>query len=132
MTHHLSADRDSKNKIMKTILLAFMAILAILFLSSYGYCQDTKELMQEVAQIYTGSDGSTNNLIAGFTVAGLMGGILFGGIGFVAFVFGKRNSEFKPLIIGILLMGYPLFIKNTMVLYLVGIVLTVILFYWRD
>ncbi len=114
---------------MKNILLT---VIAIISLTSIGYCQDTQELIGQVAKIYTGSEASGNNLIAGFSLGGLIGGILFGSIGFIAFMYGKKNSEFKPMITGILLMGYPYFVKNTIAMYLVGVALTVLLFVWRE
>ena len=114
---------------MKNIILVAIAI--ILF-ASLGYCQDTQEMVGQVAKAFTGSDSSGNDLIAGFSLGGLIAGILFGCIGFVAFMFGKKNSEFRPMVLGILLMVYPYFIKNTIAMYLVGIALTATLFVWRE
>lgn len=64
--------------------------------------------------------------------ATLICGVLFGGIGFVAFVYGKKRASFKPMVIGVLLMGYPYFISNAVALYLIGIILTAALFIFRD
>ena len=87
----------------------------------------------QVAEIYTGSEGGPgSNLIAGFSLGGLIGGLLFGCVGFVAFMYGKKNQEFRPMIVGLFLMGYPYFLKNTIVLYLVGVVLISALFVWRE
>lgn len=108
---------------MKNILLA---IIVIILLASVGYCQDTKNVIEEV------TEGLGGNLIAGFSLAGLIGGILFGSIGFIAFMYGKKNAEFKPMLIGVLLMLYPYFVKNTIAMYLAGIALTVVLFIWRE
>ena len=109
-----------------------LAIIVIILLTSLGYCQDAQNIMGEVTKLYNGSESPVNNLIAGFSLAGLIGGILFGGVGFVAFIYGKKNAEFKPMIIGGLLMGYPYFVKNTIAMYLAGIALTAVLFVWRD
>ena len=62
----------------------------------------------------------------------LLGGIIFGSIGFVAFVYGKKQGAFKTLTIGILLMVYPYFITNTPALYAVGVCLSIALFFLRD
>ncbi len=62
----------------------------------------------------------------------LFGGIIFGGIGFAAFIYGKKQASAKPMILGITLMAYPYFIRNTMAMYAVGILLTVALFIFRD
>ncbi len=93
-----------------------------------------QELLKEVSQTYTSDDGQaiSNNLIGGFSLSGIIGGFLFGGIGFMAFVYGKKNLEFRPAILGIFLMVYPYFIRNSLAIYLIGISLTVVLFVWRD
>ncbi len=68
----------------------------------------------------------------GFDMAKIFGYFIFGGIGFVAFVYGKKNSFFKPMLIGIVLNVYPYFISSTLLIYIVGIALTAALFMWRD
>jgi len=68
----------------------------------------------------------------GFTWAKIVAWLLFGGIGFVAFMYGKSNRFFKPLIIGLVLMVYPYFISHTFWLYAIGIGLCVALYFWRD
>ena len=62
----------------------------------------------------------------------LIGGFLFGAIGFVAFVYGKRQASARPMVIGALLISYPYFVSNTIALYVVGIILTASLFIFRD
>ena len=64
--------------------------------------------------------------------ANLMGGILFGSIGFGAVIYGKKQASIKSMIIGGALMAYPYFIPNTILLYLIGAVLTGALFIFRD
>ncbi len=106
--------------------------MGIILLAGLGYGQDVQGLLGQAAQIYTGADVSGKNLIGGFSPWSLMGGILFGAIGFIAFVYGKKNAELKPMIIGILLMGYPYLIRDTLALYLVGIALTAALYFFRE
>ena len=67
-----------------------------------------------------------------FSLASLIGGFLFGGIGFVAFVYGKKSSLFKPMIIGIALMAYPYFFPSTLAMYTIGAVLTAALYFFRE
>lgn len=67
-----------------------------------------------------------------FSMASIIGGILFGGIGFVAFVYGKKLSLFKTMIIGIALMVYPYFFSNTMAMYGIGLALTAALYIFRE
>ena len=62
----------------------------------------------------------------------LIGGIIFGSIGFAAFIYGKKQASFKPMIIGITLMAYPYFIPNTIAMYAVGVLLAAALFVFRD
>ncbi len=58
--------------------------------------------------------------------------IIFGAIGFAAFVYGKKNKSVRPMIIGFALMAYPYFFSGTLLLYLVGIALTAALYFWRE
>ena len=57
---------------------------------------------------------------------------IFGAIGFVAFVYGKRMTKWRTMTIGIVLMAYPYFISVTWVMYVIGIILTAALYFWRD
>lgn len=66
------------------------------------------------------------------SMGNILGGILFGGIGFVAFVYGKKMSSFKPMALGIVLMGFPYFVRNTVLLYVIGAALTAALYFFRD
>jgi len=63
-----------------------------------------------------------------FTPANLIGSMLFGLIGFAAFVYSKKTSSIKALLIGVALMVYPYFVPQTWLLYTVGCVLTAALF----
>ncbi|MFA5271226.1 MAG: hypothetical protein WC412_02660 [Candidatus Omnitrophota bacterium] len=65
------------------------------------------------------------------TIANIIGGILFGGIGFVALVYGKKQGSLKAMTIGALLLVYPYFVTNSILLYFIGIVLTIALLIFR-
>lgn len=67
-----------------------------------------------------------------FTAANLFGQILFGAIGLAAFIYGKKQSSFRAMILGVAIMAYPYFVTETWLLYTIGIVLTALLFVWRD
>jgi hypothetical protein len=67
-----------------------------------------------------------------FSFANLIAGFIFSGVGLVAFVYGKKQGSFRPLVIGIALMAYPYFLTSTFWLYAVGIGLCLLLYYWRD
>jgi len=67
-----------------------------------------------------------------FSGANLIGGMLFGSIGFVAFIYGKRMQVWKPMFLGLALMVYPYFVTNDVVLFALGAVGTAALFLFRD
>lgn len=67
-----------------------------------------------------------------FSGANLIGGLLFGSIGFVAFVYGKRMHVWKPMFLGLALMVYPYFVSNDIALFALGTVGTAALFVFPD
>jgi hypothetical protein len=67
-----------------------------------------------------------------FSAAKIAACIIFSSIGFVAFVYGKKNQFFRAMIVGFALMIYPYFIPGAFLLYLIGIILTAALYFWRD
>ena len=67
-----------------------------------------------------------------FTAANLFGQILFGAIGLAAFVYGKKQSSFKTMLLAVAIMGFPYVVSETWLLYAIGGVLTSLLFIWRD
>lgn len=62
----------------------------------------------------------------------LFANLLFSAIGFVALCYAKKQGLWKTALIGVLLMCYPYFISGTLLLYGVGIALTVCLFIFTD
>ena len=58
--------------------------------------------------------------------------ILFGIIGWYAFLHGKREKSWRPMVIGIVLMVYPYFITNAWMAFAVGIALCLALYFWRE
>jgi hypothetical protein len=64
--------------------------------------------------------------------ANLIGGLIFGSVGFVAFIYGKRMHLWKPMLCGIALMVYPYFIADTAILFAIGALGTGALFFLRD
>ena len=63
-----------------------------------------------------------------FSISNIIGGLIFGSVGFVAFVYGKKQAEFKPMVLAIALMAYPYFVSNTLAIYAIGGILTALLF----
>jgi hypothetical protein len=67
-----------------------------------------------------------------FSPSNLFAGLIFGSIGLGAFIYGKKNAFWRPMVIGIILMAYPYFLSGTLLIYLIGIVLTAALYFWRE
>ena len=55
--------------------------------------------------------------------AALFGSVLFGAVGFVAFIYGKKMVLWKPMVFGGALMVYPYFVPQTWLIYTTGCVL---------
>jgi len=71
----------------------------------------------------------------GFTLpstAYIIGAILFGMIGWVAYRYGKKTGHQYVKWIGVALMLYPYVISETWLMYLVGIGLCGACYYYRD
>ena len=47
-----------------------------------------------------------------FSPSNLFAGIIFGSIGLGAFIYGKKNAFWRPVVIGIMLMAYPYFFQG--------------------
>jgi len=65
-------------------------------------------------------------------MASFIGSMIFGTIGFIAFVYGKKMQQYKTFGIGIALIAFPYFVSNTLCMYLIGTALTVSLFFFKD
>ncbi len=64
--------------------------------------------------------------------ANIVAGIVFGTIGFAAFIYGKKQALMRPMLLGVILMAYPYFVSNVWLLYLIGIALSAGLYVWRE
>lgn len=62
----------------------------------------------------------------------LFAGLVFGVIGFAAFMYGKKQARFSPMAIGTALMAYPYFVSAAWLLWGIGIALCAALYYFRD
>jgi hypothetical protein len=87
----------------------------------------TNEELSAVISGYGLSSSSMN-----FNWAHLMGGVIFGIIGFCAFNYGRKEKHYRALAIGIVLMVYPYFVPNAILLYLLGIGFSSLLYFWRE
>jgi hypothetical protein len=57
--------------------------------------------------------------------------VIFSVVGLAAFRYGKKNSETRPLVLGVLLMLYGYFVSDAWLSLLVGGLLTALIFYPR-
>ena len=92
---------------------------------------NAQNLDQALGQLSDGLGSPLGAMASGFSVANLIGNLIFSGIGFVAFIYGKKNAEYTIMVIGLILMAYPYFITNTIWMYVIGIALTAVIYYLR-
>jgi hypothetical protein len=59
-------------------------------------------------------------------------GLIFSGIGFVAFRYGRKMELLPPTLIGLVLMVYPWFVSRPLWLLLIGLGLTAALWLVRE
>jgi hypothetical protein len=70
-------------------------------------------------------------MTAAVSVSSLLWGLLFGSVGLGFFIFGKKQKAVVPLVCGLVLMVFPYFISNTLLLVAIGIVLMAIPWFVR-
>lgn len=58
--------------------------------------------------------------------------VVFGGIGFVAFRYGRKMQRTPPVVLGMALMVYPLLVSRPLWTVVVGVALTGGLWLWRE
>jgi predicted membrane protein len=61
----------------------------------------------------------------------LLWGLLFGSVGLGFFIYGKKQRAVVPLVCGLVLMIFPYFVSNTILLVVVGVVLIAIPYFVR-
>ena len=62
----------------------------------------------------------------------ILGWLVFGGIGMIAVGYAKMKEMWQPFVLGVALMIFPYFIPSGAPLWLVGLALTVALFFTKD
>jgi hypothetical protein len=63
--------------------------------------------------------------------AWLLWGLLFGSIGLGYFIYGKKQRAVVPLVCGLVLMAFPYFVTNLVLLVCIGAVLCAIPYFLR-
>ena len=64
-------------------------------------------------------------------MAQIIWGVIFGSIGLGYFIYGKKQQVAMPMICGLGLMLYPYFVSNTILLVLLGAVLSALPYFFR-
>jgi hypothetical protein len=57
--------------------------------------------------------------------------VIFGSIGLAYFVYGKRQRSVVPFVAGLGLMFFPYFVSNTVLLVIIGVLLSAIPYFVR-
>jgi len=65
-------------------------------------------------------------------ISNIVGGLIFGSIGFVAFIYGKKMAFYRTMSIGLVLMIFPYFVSGNLALYGIGAALCCALYFWKD
>jgi hypothetical protein len=53
----------------------------------------------------------------------LLASLLISSMGFVAFMYGKRQRRLPQMLVGVLLMGFPYFVSNVLLMFGLAVVL---------
>lgn len=61
----------------------------------------------------------------------LLWGLVFGSVGFAYFMYGKKQRALVPALAGVILMVYPYFVTNTVLLVVVGAALMALPYFVR-
>ena len=59
-----------------------------------------------------------------FSAVNILGNLLFSGIGYIAYSYGKKMDKTRVMIQGVVLMGYSYVVSDTVWMYVIGAALT--------
>lgn len=65
------------------------------------------------------------------STAALLWGLLFGSLGAGFFVYGKKQGQVVPLVCGLLLIVFPYFVTNTLLMVAIGSALVAVPYFYR-
>ena len=83
-------------------------------------------------RISTSRRSGYDGVVPEFDVSAMLLGVLFSGIGFVALRHGRKMELVPPVVLGMALMVYPLFVSKPVWMAAVGVCLTSGLWLWRE
>lgn len=67
-----------------------------------------------------------------FSAANIIGNLLFSGLGYIAYSYGRKMNNMRVMIQGGVLLGYSYIVSDTLWLYAIGVVLTGWIWFTRD
>lgn len=67
-----------------------------------------------------------------FSFANIIGNLLFSGIGYIAYSYGKKMDKTRVMLTGVVLMGYSYVVSDTLWMYAIGSVLTAYVWITRN
>jgi hypothetical protein len=67
-----------------------------------------------------------------FSGGELLADLIFGVIGMAAFAYGKKQGQWKTALLAVAIMCYPYFVSGALLLWGIGVVLTLALFVFHD
>jgi hypothetical protein len=109
----------------KRIILLILAAMA-------AGCAYADELSDVTGMSLTASlPPAAQALIGGFSVWGMVWGTLFGAVGVFAFLYGKKKANAPFIFIGVLLCIYPFVVRDAMITFIVGALLSGSLYFFR-
>lgn len=117
----------SKCSLLLAVLSVFL-LAGVLRAQPASVDPGVQDALDQYLEVYTGDDLAEGS----FGLGKIIGWLVFGAVGFVAFVYGKKQQLFIPLGIGLALMIYPYFVSNTILLYVIGAVLCGALYFFRQ
>ena len=63
-----------------------------------------------------------------FDVGSIIASLIIGGVGFVAFMYGKKQHRVPHMVAGVLLMVYPYFIPDALLMCVIGVAILGLLY----
>ena len=86
---------------------------------------DATEILQQANGLAQQSP-TNNSLFFGLSMWGIIATLIFSGVGFIYFRYGKSTNNIPMLACGILLLGYPYIVTDTTYIVVIGVALFIL------
>jgi len=103
-----------------------LAITFVIIAVSSGLllCDQVDDMLNNTAPAQQTATQQAGALIGGLSAGALLWGLIFSSIGVGFFLYGRKKSNLKLMLVSGLLVAYPYVIQKTVAIVIVGIVLT--------